>query len=218
MLFLLSCSSDGAKTDDMESSDSGNASESGDYSVANLNADDRYKAAIEGYTAGCKIVDVGETVVLDDYAYTVKNVSMTKRQGNWIDTMGETELDASGDIINGFTYVIVELEVERIAENEDYIFNWTNVMLCWFDLEGVVEGTDSTGIVGVTEMTDPDSGREKLQLGDVSTKSLVYGVEDSYLVEDMQFVIDICFTGGKKEDIVDKFCDIYLDTLVEELN
>ena len=188
---------------------------------SNLKVPNEFKKAIALYAKGCNVVKVGESVTSNNYIYTINKVTLSKKQGDWIDeTIQDAQLDEFGNVLNDVTYVIVDFEVEHMSLGKDDIdtFNWTNLTLDYFNLDGSIqESTDYTGIVGETIPSGTEGGFEEIPLGESRKKSLVYVVRDSFLKKGILYMVQMNFGMGKEDADSKDYCMIYLDTLVEEL-
>lgn len=147
---------------------------------------------IEIATMGCRVGKEHEDVQQGNFAkeglitYRVDKVTLTKKQGDWVDISVGPDLDNQGKIIGDETYVVLDVTVRRDGE---FDFWWNS-----FELSSFLEGDRDTWSIEMTsagilcsdknvDLAANNVYQYSLPEGKDVKTSLVFVVEDNQLNE-----------------------------------
>lgn len=177
--------------------------------------EDALKAKLELATHDCQVVREGEMMSLNGMNITVNDVTVTRKKGDWHDFL-ITKLDENGYMTEDIAYVVINVSVERTAENESFWLN--SLWLAYFTDEDMRIGDieiDGTTLFK-TDDGNPDAYAEVLEAGETLTTDLVYIIKEdmSAEIENTHFLLHYNKTGGafSYTDPEDN-CMTYLRTL-----
>lgn len=177
--------------------------------------DDTLEAKIELATHGCQVVQEGEMMSLNGMNITVNDVTVTRKKGNWHDFLS-TKLDENDYMTEDIAYVVINVSVERTAENENFWLN--SLWLAYFTDEDMRIGDIEIDGTTLIKTDDRNSGvyADLIEIGEILTTDLVYIIKEDMAaeIENTHFLLHYNKTGGafSYTDPKDN-CMTYLRTL-----
>lgn len=153
-----------------------------------------------------KIINQKERVELNDCAYTVNSVELTKKQGDWIKPDDSWyQCDAKGNILGDITIIKVNITIEHIKENEDEEKTtvWLNDnYLNLYDKSGKVLDISNEVIAASysgLNMDKKDCFKISIDVGKSLTTDLIYVVADKSLEQAGYCLLSFTDGAGEKE-------------------
>ncbi|MFU0826831.1 MAG: hypothetical protein ACFWTJ_04705 [Lachnoclostridium sp.] len=173
-----------------------------------ISANDIEKDKISKYFYGVNVSDMKSTVMADGYQYKVNNVKVTKEKEDFVKTdWPQVEYDSHGNIINDYSFVILDIDinfVEEIYKGLDIYLN--NMTLYAFNNNGDFE--NSYEVVSSNNGNDYSQKNYfgiNLEPGETLTRKIVFIVMDKEL-KNNQFVLLIDNHGALGLHTEDKQC------------
>ncbi len=163
---------------------------------------------ISQYFYGVPISEQEDTVLADGYRYSVTKVEVTKKKGKFEHPdWPEFQFDSHGNLINDYTYVIVDIKIkyqEEVYKELDVYLN--NLTLHVFDKDGkIINAYEAVASDNPISLEKKEHFKMKLNIGDEVTRKIVFIVKDADLKGE-DFILHIDNHNGKGEHIEDQQC------------
>lgn len=227
VLIITFCGCDTQKMQSRASSDTVQTSNRSNELLTNLKVSSSLREDIAKVTGGSQVVNEGDTILQYGYEITVHGIKITKKKGDWLEEMGDYQLNHQNKITNEKSFVIIDVKVYHKEKNKDEVnFCWGNLNLIYFDQKRIQEQTDTVSdfngyelesIEGTTESQKNDTNLfiRNYKVGTGAREKLVYVVDDDVLYgTDNHFMLQLNLTGASLQYLSpEDYSFVYLKSL-----